>query len=127
MIADSDSRVDRSTSVSSTRRMNVPCDPRASSQLNRAVRAFPTWRRPVGLGAKRTRMAVLWLMAGSHQRDRMDGDRFAATELAHALVGLALDADAIDRHPERLGNVGAHRVDVGAELRTLSDHGRVDV
>src|SRR4030088_1426296 len=99
MMDDSDSRVDRSTSVSSTRRMNVPCDPRASSQLNSAVRAFPTWRYPVGLGAKRTRLGVLSLRSGSPQRVRMDGDRFAATELAHALVGLGLHADAIDRHP----------------------------
>ena len=38
----SDSRVDRSASVSSMRRMNVPSWPRASSQLNSAVRALPT-------------------------------------------------------------------------------------
>ena len=42
-IAASDSRVDRSTSVSSMRSTNVPPDPRASSQLNNAVLALPTW------------------------------------------------------------------------------------
>jgi hypothetical protein len=38
----SDTSVDRSASVSSMRRMNVPPCPRASSQLNKAVRALPT-------------------------------------------------------------------------------------
>ena len=38
-------------SVSSIRRMNVPPRPRAMSQLNNAVRALPTCRLPVGLGA----------------------------------------------------------------------------
>ena len=41
-IARSDSRVERSKSVSSMRRMNVPPWPRASSQLKSAVRALPT-------------------------------------------------------------------------------------
>ena len=50
----SDSFVDRSVSVSSMRRMNVPSWPRASSQLKSAVRALPTWSWPVGLGANRT-------------------------------------------------------------------------
>ena len=36
--------------------MNVPFCPRASSQLNSAVRTLPTCRWPVGLGANRTRM-----------------------------------------------------------------------
>src|SRR2546428_12491325 len=35
--------------------MNAPPWCRAKSQLNSAVRAFPTWTYPVGLGAKRTR------------------------------------------------------------------------
>ncbi len=47
--------VDRSRSVSSMRRMNVPPFLRAHSQLKRAVRAPPTCRYPVGLGANRTR------------------------------------------------------------------------
>src|SRR5689334_6739451 len=50
----SDAFVDRSMSVSSILRMNVPSWPRASSQLKSAVRALPTCRWPVGLGAKRT-------------------------------------------------------------------------
>src|SRR3954467_12023392 len=47
----------RSTSVSSMRRMNVPPACLAKSQLKSAVRAPPTWRKPVGDGAKRTRGA----------------------------------------------------------------------
>ena len=38
-------------SVSSTRTMNRPPWLRAKSQLKRAVRMFPKWGAPVGLGA----------------------------------------------------------------------------
>src|SRR6201987_3229063 len=47
------SSVERSRSVSSTRRMNLPPLRRAYSQLKSAVRTPPTCSRPVGLGAKR--------------------------------------------------------------------------
>src|SRR5712691_3107283 len=47
--------VDLSRSVSSILRMKVPPLLLANSQLNRAVRAPPTCRKPVGEGAKRTR------------------------------------------------------------------------
>ena len=49
------SSVERERSVSSMRRMNAPPLWRAKSQLKSAVRAPPTCRWPVGLGAKRTR------------------------------------------------------------------------
>src|SRR5215470_16886247 len=49
------SSVERERSVSSIRRMKAPRWWRARSQLKSAVRAPPTWRWPVGLGAKRTR------------------------------------------------------------------------
>src|SRR5437763_16893466 len=45
----------RSTSVSSSRRIMVPPVRRAYNQLKMKVRALPTWRKPVGEGAKRTR------------------------------------------------------------------------
>src|SRR5579863_202381 len=45
----------RSTSVSSSRRITVPPVRRAYNQLKMKVRALPTWRNPVGDGAKRTR------------------------------------------------------------------------
>ena len=48
----------RAVSVSSMRRTNVPPCWRANSQLNRAVRAVPTWKYPVGEGAMRTRGPV---------------------------------------------------------------------
>src|SRR5262245_25043236 len=55
---------DRATSVSSMRRMKVPASCRANSQLNKAVRAPPTCREPVGAGENRTRGAsaidLLW-------------------------------------------------------------------
>ena len=43
-ICSTESCVERATSVSSIRRMNSPCSFLALSQLNRAVRAPPTWR-----------------------------------------------------------------------------------
>src|ERR687898_2609582 len=101
-MADSDARVERSTSVSSMRRMNVPPDPRASNQLNKAVRALPTCRWPVGLGAKRTRICDMNPCGRASARgeacNRVYGDAFAASRFAHALVRLALDAHG--RHPD---------------------------
>src|SRR5262249_465852 len=55
------SSLERSTSVSSIRRMKTPLCFRANSQSNRAVLAPPTCRYPVGEGAKRTRTGALWL------------------------------------------------------------------
>src|SRR5262245_2692061 len=55
MMASITSGEERSRSVSSMRRMKVPPCLRANSQLKSAVLAPPTWRKPVGLGAKRTR------------------------------------------------------------------------
>src|SRR6266567_3466305 len=49
-----DASVLRSTSVSSSRKIMVPAFRRAYSQLKMNVRALPTWRNPVGEGAKRT-------------------------------------------------------------------------
>src|SRR2546426_35870 len=49
------SSVERERSVSSMRRTKAPRWWRANSQLKSAVRAPPTWRWPVGLGANRTR------------------------------------------------------------------------
>src|SRR5262249_38552859 len=90
-MAASDSAVERSTAVSSMGRMKAPSRPRASSQLKSAVRALPTCRLPVGLGAKRTRMPALHL---PDERNGVHGDRLAAADRVHALVGLALDAHA---------------------------------
>src|SRR5215472_6991767 len=45
--------VERSRSVSSIRSSILPPWRRANSQLNKAVRPPPMWRKPVGEGAKR--------------------------------------------------------------------------
>src|SRR5438067_3919135 len=76
----------RSMSVSSMRRMNVPSVWRANSQLNSAVRAPPTWRKPVGDGAKRTlgleatrsryRRPVAWLRMAKTSVLTPQGDDF---------------------------------------------------
>ena len=64
----------------------------------------------------------------SHQRDGVRGDGFAAAELADALVGLPLDADAVDRRCQSArARLRAHGVDVRRELRALGDDGHVDV
>src|SRR5687767_10511700 len=49
---------DRSTSVSSMRRMNVPFCDFAKAQGYRAERMLPTWMKPVGEGAKRVRTVM---------------------------------------------------------------------
>src|SRR5580704_15976734 len=49
----------RSSSVSSMRRTNVPPCWRTNSQLKSAARALPTWKYPVGDGAKRARGGVV--------------------------------------------------------------------
>src|ERR1041384_1828045 len=95
-MACSDSRDERSRSVSSIRRMNVPPLPRANSQLKSAVRALPTWRWPVGLGAKRRRI-TLRLRQRAHERDGMGGHRLALAHRLLALVGLGLDAHPLRR------------------------------
>ena len=55
----SDARVDRASSVSSTRIKNLPPVFFASNQLNSAVRAPPTCNEPVGDGANRTRTGAI--------------------------------------------------------------------
>ena len=58
-MSSSNAGVDRATSVSSRRRMNVPPTCRAKRKLKSAVRAVPMWSGPVGLGAIRTRTGVM--------------------------------------------------------------------
>ena len=72
----------------------MPPRPRASSQLNSAVRALPTCSRPVGLGAKRSRMTVRSLPAPADEHDGVHRHGLAAADGVDAFVGLALDADA---------------------------------
>ena len=132
----SDSRVDRSASVSSMRRMNVPSLPCASSQLNSAVRALPTWSCPVGLGAKRTAYVRRLIrprtqcsgLNGAQQRDGVRGDRLAAADRVHAFVGLALDAHrdrpATPSAPASPARIALH---VRRDLRPLEHDDDVDV
>src|SRR5436853_3153141 len=62
------SSVERARSVSSMRSRNLPPRPRAYSQLNRAVRAPPICRKPVGEGAKRvTTVSVMSLGREIHR------------------------------------------------------------
>ena len=89
-IARTASSVERSTSVSSMRRMNVPPCARAKSQLYRAVRTPPTCRYPVGLGAKRTRTppaggAVMDVSGSVNVRDLTRGVRDAASQASGVL------------------------------------------
>src|SRR5262249_21289544 len=143
-IAASDSRVERSASVSSMRRMNAPPCPRASSQLNSAVRALPTCSCPVGLGANRTliqfgiqnvefgvRARILpskfHILNCAYQRDGVGRNGLAAADRVHPFVRLALDADAIDADADRGRDAGAHLLDMILDLRPLENHGHVHV
>src|SRR5213592_2255457 len=113
----SDSFVDRSASVSSMRRISVPSLPRASSQLNSAVRALPTWSWPVGLGAKRTRMEFgivnlefgmrvripnFLLLNCSYQGDSVGRNGLASADCVDAFVGLSFDAHACHVDADRV-------------------------
>src|SRR5262249_32252903 len=82
----------RCSSVSSIRRTNVPPLRRAWSQLKIAVRAPPTWRNPVGEGAKRTQTliasrpaSVLLLDSGPRV---LEGDRPVEDRCAGRRVGV---------------------------------------
>ena len=130
--------VERSRSVSSMRRMNVPPAPRASSQLKSAVRALPTCRWPVGLGAKRTRMCEATSctepMQGQDVSRRLVSNAtawtamaFAAAGLTHAFVRFALDADRAGLDAERAGEPGADRVGVRRQLGLLRDDDGIHV
>src|SRR5436309_13922940 len=76
------SSVERERSVSSMRRTKAPRWWRANSQLNSAVRAPPTWRWPVGLGAKRTRTsdAISVRLEQSTPRRRREGPNARAAD-----------------------------------------------
>ena len=97
------SRVDRSASVSSIRRMNVP--PRAARQQpveqRRAgvadVQLAGRARRESHAHASRQLSTAFTTSRASTQSDRVGGDRFAAAERADPFVGLALDAHAASR------------------------------
>src|SRR5262245_37878876 len=127
----SDSRVERSKSVSSIRRMKVPPWPRASSQLKSAVRALPTCNCPVGLGANLSLITSLgsrlWASGARKQRDSMHGDRPARAHRIHALVRLPLHAHLARVAGEHAGQVRAKRVNVRNKLRLLCDDDDVDV
>ena len=128
----SDSRVDRSASVSSMRSTNVPSLPCASSQLKSAVRALPTCSWPVGLGANLTR--ILQSSVGNRQSsvaigspsrqsvsrqssvvslqsrqqcDGVGGDGLASSDGVDALVRFCLHAD-----PARIDCPARRRVEI---------------
>ena len=92
------------TPASSARRRCLRCggrtppfEPRASSQLKSAVRALPTCRWPVGLGAKRTRMQSELELRRNADADRSGDLRSAgsASSLAHDCLSSATAWTAI--------------------------------
>src|SRR5262245_6829251 len=101
----SDSRVDRSASVSSMRSTNVPSLPWARSQLNSAVRALPTWSCPVGLGANRTRIQQSSVVSrqSSQKRDGVGRNSLAAAYRVDSFVRLGFHADSRGVEAQRGG------------------------
>src|SRR6266567_897265 len=81
----------RSTSVSSSRRIMVPPFLRAYNQLKMNVRALPTWRNPVGEGAKRTRGL-------SCDVEFMNSDNRSGTVAVLACADLPFDASGGQNH-----------------------------
>src|SRR5688572_9417244 len=119
----SDSRVERSASVSSIRRMNVPSLPCASNQLNNAVRALPTWSCPVGLGANLTRMKS----ASNKQRHGVRRDCLAPADGVDPFVGLPLHTDTLHRQRHSRGETGADALFVRCDLRPLENDDHVEI
>ena len=99
--------------------------PRASSQLNSAVRALPTCSWPVGLGAKRTRMHLeLWTRIRLEDFGIQVSVDCASSAIACAAIAsprptastpslvLPLTLTRVDVDAERRGERRAHRVDM---------------
>src|SRR6478735_9589430 len=116
-----DSWVLRAASVSSIRKTTVPPACRANAQLNRNVRASPTWGEPVGDGAMRTRTpgveSVASSVTGSHLAgqvaDAGDGDFDLVADLHRADTFRGAGQDHVagqQRHRAR--DVGDQRGDV---------------
>src|SRR5512134_641219 len=123
-IARTNSGVDRSRSVSSIRRMNLPPLRRACSQLKSAVRAPPMWSSPVGLGANRVTtediFASLTVTGGIRPNVLEDGNPRISDDLFVVPAGVAgsrifyqtgfASAKGEDRKQhDRGGNYPAHR------------------
>src|SRR5690554_6832911 len=109
----------RSTSVSSMRITKSPPWWRAKSQLKTAMRTFPRWSDPVGLGAKRVRMRVI---GGLSSKDLVLENRWAGP-CARSAAQVRADAErerlVQARHPGNLlgrsiANL-AHRTESGKE------------
>ena len=116
-MAASDARVERSKSVSSIRRTNVPPVRRASSQLKSAVRALPTWSWPGGAGRKPHAERRASGHSSRIERHGVGGDGLAGARGIHAFVGLALDAHLLHAAPERRGQVRADLRDYRQQFR----------
>src|SRR3954463_10986266 len=114
------------------------------SQLNSAVRAFPTCSCPVGLGANLTRInrygngprtttsqsGTNWTMGYSRcsqQRHGMRRDRFAAPDRVDPFVGLPLHADPLRGNSECGRKPRLYLGNEWRNLRPLEDNADVDV
>src|SRR6185436_5522458 len=116
--ASCDSCVLRAASVSSIRKTTVPPACRANAQLNRNVRASPTWGEPVGDGAMRTRTPVVepvgTSVTGSHLAGQVadpgDGDLDLVADLHRAdTLGGAGQDHVAGQQRHRAGDVGDQR------------------
>ena len=115
------------------RSTKIPPRLRASSQLNSAVLALPTWSGPEGLGANRTRTAAAGALAlvvtgrpCHEQRYGMHGHGLTGAHRVAALVRLALDADSITFDAKSVRQVLPHLLQKRGNLRPLGDHHHID-
>src|SRR4030095_4670993 len=106
-------------SVSSKRSTKAPAFARANSQLLSATKILPTWSRPVGLGARRTR-ALIDVRYLVEQPPEGVGDRVAAV----AAEGARRDLHAGGRLAALVFRGGEHApdaVDCGAVVAAGDD------
>src|SRR5829696_2755922 len=108
------------------RSIHVPPWCLAKRWLKRAVRAALSWRRPVGLGAKRTRTSLMPLSL-RQEAYCLGGYALAPAREAEAFGGGAAHGDARGFDAEGDRQVLAYGVPVVPDLGPLADHDRVHV
>src|SRR5690348_14044983 len=94
--------------------MNVPPWRRANSQLYSAVRAFPTWKYPVGDGAMRTRGPAVMGFRG-YRPDMRSKDHHSPPGRPRVVAGAP---------PERLWQTGAMSDQVDLYKRAMAEFDR---
>ena len=119
-----DSWVERATSVSSMRRMNVPSTWRACNQLYSAVRTLPMWRKPVGAGEKAVVNDSGVVSISTSWQNQLDHGK-TVDQLHGGYLGIDLNGDGVadaDTYADPHGEIPEQ-----AQSRGAACHGVVSI